>query len=276
MAGSTVGRRVLWLLVFWVSACTGPMVEPDSQTYYVAPLVSYLRECPEYNCRVVGELYQGEAVTLLARRGEEWWQFYSPRTGLAGWLPASLVSRLPGPISPNYFIRENVTLRDCPGPDCRGHKQLARGEEVQKIGDNGKGWWRVLSTKDKAVGWVPAAQVAAAPATPMLAAPKYQPLFVAPPALKLHALPLEDSPVVKVIARNEAVEKVAAAGTRWLKVRHAKSSAEGWTRAGNLKETLVVTAEPPPRPKKAKKKSAVKKATEPAPPPEPEVKPEPM
>jgi hypothetical protein len=46
-----------------ISTCTSPQVPTGSGIYYVAPVVSYLRECPGYDCKVIDELSQGDAVT---------------------------------------------------------------------------------------------------------------------------------------------------------------------------------------------------------------------
>jgi len=271
------GLGLLCLVLALISACAAPQVAEAPETYYVTTLISYLRECPEYNCQVVAELYRGDAVKFLDNRGEDWWQMYSERTGRTGWLQSSLLSQTPLAITEAYSVRENVTLRDCPSNDCPGHKLLLRGEEVQKIIDNGRGWWRVLAVKDKSMGWVPANQVSATPER--LAAPpelKKGSLFVGPETLELHALPLGDTQVVKVLNRNDKVEKLSEPGGQWLKVRHPKSGAEGWTKTNYLKDSPVVAEEAPPKKKKAKKKVAAQKSKEEAPPQSPVMKPEPM
>jgi uncharacterized protein YgiM (DUF1202 family) len=270
--------NLLWLVLVLISACAGPQVTEAPETYYVTTVISYLRECPEYNCQVVAELYRGDAVKFLGRRGEGWWQLYSERTDRTGWLQGSLLSQTPLAITEAYYVRENVTLRDCPSNDCPGHKLLSRGEEIQKIIDNGKGWWRVLAAKDKSLGWVPANQISATAES--LAAPsapeKKGAWFVGPETLELHALPLGDSQVVKAVNRNDQVEKLSEPGGQWLKVRHLKSGAEGWTRTSLLKDSPVVAEEAPPKKKKAKKKVAAQKSKEESPPKSPVLKPEPM
>jgi uncharacterized protein YgiM (DUF1202 family) len=272
------GLSLLWLVLGLISACAAPQVAEPPETYYVTTVISYLRECPEYNCQVVAELYRGDAVKLLGRGGEDWWQLYSERTGRTGWLQSSLLSQTPQAITEAYYVRENVTLRDCPGNDCPGHKLLLRGDEVQQIIDNGKGWWRVLAVKDRSLGWVPANQVSATPV--ILAAPPAPEnkgaWFVGPETLELHALPLGDTQVVKVLNRNDQVEKLSEPGGQWLKVRHPKSGAEGWTKTSYLKDSPVVAEEAPPKRKKAKKKVATQKSKEEAPPKSPVLKPEPM
>jgi uncharacterized protein YgiM (DUF1202 family) len=269
---------LLWLLLALISACAGPHLAEAPETYYVTAVVSYLRECPEYNCQVVAELYRGDAVKLLVRNGKDWWQLYSERTGRTGWLQSTLLSHSPLAITEAYYVRENVTLRDCPGNDCPGHKLLLRGEEVQKIIDNGKGWWRVLAAKDKSLGWVLAKLVSATPESVAGPPPpeKKGSWFVGPETLELHALPLGDSQVVKVVNRNDQVEKLSEPGGQWLKVRHPKSGAEGWTKTSYLKDAPVVAEEAPPKRKKAKKKVAAQKSKEEAPPKSPVLKPEPM
>jgi uncharacterized protein YgiM (DUF1202 family) len=272
------GLGVLWLVLALVSACAVHQVAEGPETYYVTTVICYLRECPEYNCQVVAELYRGDAVKMLARPGEDWWQLYSERTGQTGWLQSSLLSHTPLPRTDVYYIREQVTLRDCPSNDCPGHKLLFPGDEVQKISDDGKGWWRVLAAKDKSMGWMPTNQISDRPESP--AAPlepeRKSILFVGPPTLDLHALPLNDSQVVKVVDRNDQVEKLSESGGQWLKVRHPKSGAEGWTRTDYLKDSPVVAEEPPTKRKKANKKAAAKKSKEEASHEAPVLKPEPM
>jgi uncharacterized protein YgiM (DUF1202 family) len=269
------GLSPLWLALALISACAAPQVTEVAETYYVTPVISYLRECPEYNCQVVAELYRGDAVKPLSRPGGEWWKLYSERTDRTGWLQSSLLSQTP-PQMTEAYIREEVTLRDCPSNDCPGHKVLFGGEAVQKISDNGKGWWRVLAGKDRSLGWVPSNQVSERPESLAAPAEKKGSLFVAPPTLELHALPLSDSEAVKVLNRNDQVERVAEAGEQWVKVRHSKSGAEGWAKSSYLKDSPVVAEEPPPKKKKAKKKTAAKKSKEEAPSKSPVLKPEPM
>ena len=95
-------------------------------------------------------------------------------------------------------------------------------------------------------------------------------LFVAPATLDLHSLPLISSPTLKVLNRNDKVEKLYESGPSWLKVRHPDSGAEGWTLARFLSETAVSPEPPLTHRKKKPKKDPAKKKPHKETPPKPE------
>jgi uncharacterized protein YgiM (DUF1202 family) len=265
---------LLILAAILMASCAVSPVTPQG-TYYVTPVVSYLRQCPQYDCEVAATLYQADALEFLDRKDNDWWQMHSDRTGQTGWIQSNLLSRTPVSVQTFYVVPEKLPLRECPTPDCPVSEILQQGDRVQKIVDHGHGWWRILVEKDKTIGWIPVDQVTENPVSAKVSVPPPASLlFVAPATLSLHVLPLASSPTVKVLNRNEKVEKLSESGAKWLKVRHPDSGAEGWTLARFLKEALV-SAEPPiiRKKKRVKKEPAKKKPHKEGPPefPKPEV-----
>lgn len=248
----------LALSLILMPACM-TLVTPPQGTYYVVPVVSYLRECPEYDCKVVSELYRADAMEFLDRKGNEWWQMRSQRTDRTGWIQSNLLSPIPVSMQTFYVIPKKLPLRECPTKDCPVSKTLLQGEDVQKIDENKEGWWRVLAGKDRIIGWIPADQVSETSAKVAIQPPKENFMFVAPASLNLHFLPLISSRVVKVLSRNDKVEKLYASGSEWLKVRHTSSGAEGWTMAHSLKEAPVPAESQIILKKKKSKKEPVRK-----------------
>jgi uncharacterized protein YgiM (DUF1202 family) len=241
-------------------------VETKPSVYYVTPVITYLKECPGYDCKVVGELYRADRVEQLEAK-DNWWRVRLDKGTLTGWLQPELLSPTPVEAAYYYVAADSLELRDCPGPDCPLAKILLKGDRVQKIAENDQGWFRVLVEKDASIGWIPAAQVSDQAVQPeATSAPEKEYYYAAAATTNLYSLPLFSSKIVKVLPLNEKMEKLAQHGKDWFKVRHPGSGAEGWAAAKDLK-TSPVTAEPPKPKKKFRKK--------PAPKPQPEAPPDP-
>jgi len=267
------GITLLFFVAIFISSCVPPPVAPKPSVYYVTPVITYLKECPAYDCKVVGELYRADRVEPLEVK-DNWRRVRLEKGALTGWLPQELLSPTPVEALNFYVAADSLELRECPSPDCPFRKILLRGDRVQKIDENDQGWLRVLVEKDASIGWILASQVTdQAPRTEAQPDAAKEYLYAAAASMNLYSLPLFSSKIVKTLPLNEKVEVLVHHGKDWFKVRHLASGAEGWAAAKDLKSAPVST-EPPPKPKKKfRKKPAPPKPPQPGPdeaPPEPE------
>ncbi len=266
LAGPRAALGLALAVLLGAGGCVTPETAVTPEYMYVTPILAYLRACPEYSCKIVGEVYGADQVEVLEKQGD--WQRVRP-TGQQtdGWIQGELLSRGQVAAEKVYVTVKDLPLRDGAGMDFPYRVKLQPGDAVQKIDSNHRGWWRVLAVKDKSSGWIPAQAVSAsytppaAAAAPAPAQAGGKPLyFAATPDLKLYSLPLFSSRVVKELPLNDKVEKLAQSGEEWLRVRHLASGAEGWVAARFLSETRV---SPPPA-RKAKAKPRKKTAPPPA------------
>jgi len=257
--GMALLAGALWLAGGCVTATA-----PGPPTYMaVSPMLAYLRHCPAYECQIVREVYKADEVEVLEKRDDGWYRV-RPRGGIReGWIQAELLTSGPVEVEKLYVTAPGAPLREAPGKEAPFRVKLQRGDRVQKIDDNGQGWWRVLSEKDKAVGWLPSGTVAPALAAPAAAAPApvAQPhpkatYFVAIPTMNIYSLPLFSSKPLKELHLNDRVEKVAESDSAWVKVRHVASGAEGWAASRYLKDAPVPPPTPTRKPKPKRKKTA--------------------
>ena len=265
-------RRWLWsgiiLLGFislFCSSCVPQQVQTKPAVYYVTPVITYLKECPAYDCKVVGEVYRADRLERLEVKGD-WWRMRLAKGTLTGWLQRELLSPTPVAVSYYYVAAASLELRECPRPDCPFQKILMKGDRVQKIEDNGQGWFRVMAEKDASIGWVPVDQLSEkAQKAEVKPPPEKAYYYAAAATVNLHSLPLFSSTIVKSVPLNAKVEKLAQHGKDWFKVRHPASGAEGWVAAKDLKDSPVAAKKP-----RLKRKPKRKAKPKPAPPPEPE------
>lgn len=266
IAQAGLGRSI-WLvvLVLVLSSCalterlTGGKQGPE--VYYTIPSVTYIREFPGYASRIVDTVYRGEQVTILSRIEGEWCRVQTPGNQ-QGWIQQPLLSPVPLRVETYYVQVAEVPLREEPHKEVISRQILHRGAEVRKLAENEQGWWRVLVVKDKSMGWLPAATVAASPPQETLpgaakarseekaaetasrSRPAPKQFFVAINSLELHLLPLVSSEVVKVLQFNEKVEEVYRSGSKWLKVRYPETGVQGWTLASYLSESAAKAPKP--------------------------------
>ncbi|MFZ5452738.1 MAG: SH3 domain-containing protein [Thermodesulfobacteriota bacterium] len=264
------GILLLCGIALWCSACAPKKVETNPAVYYVTPVITYLKECPGYDCKVVGELYRADRLERLEVKGD-WWRMRLAGGTLTGWLQRELLSAQPVAAVYYYVAADSLELRDCPSPDCPFGKILLKGDRVQKIDSNDQGWLRVLVEKDASLGWIPGDQVSdQVQKAEVKPAPEKAYYYAAAATVSLHSLPLFSSPIVKSLPLNAKLEKLAQHGQDWFKVRHPASGAEGWIAAKDLKDSPV-TQKPAPKKKRRFKKKAVPSQPKPgSPSPEPE------
>jgi uncharacterized protein YgiM (DUF1202 family) len=130
--------------------------------YYIAPVVSYLRECPRHDCKVIDDLSQGDAVAFFNSTGY-WWQVRSERTGHIGWVPAAqVVPAFPGPAKPAAAISRmsylfvgasELNLYSLPLTSSPVVKVLHLNNKMEKISEAGTGWVKVRDSLSGAEGW---------------------------------------------------------------------------------------------------------------------------
>jgi len=243
-------------IALFFGSCAPQQIETKPAAYYATPVITYLKECPGYDCQVVGEVYKGDQVEQLEVK-DHWWLVRTKRNNLKGWLQPELLSPEPVPVDNYYVAVDSVELRECPSPDCPFRKILLKGDRVEKIAENDQGWLRVLVEKDASIGWIPLAQLSERPEQPAIKteAEEKAYLYAAATTIDLHSLPLFSSKVVKSLPLNEKVEVLVQHGKDWFKVRHLLSGAEGWAAARDLKDAPVI-AEPPKPKRKFRKKPA--------------------
>jgi len=269
MENRRLWSRILLFLgfAFFLGSCVPQQVETKPPpVYYTTPVVTYLKECPGYDCKAVGELHRGDQVEQLEVK-DDWWRVRATRSNLKGWLSRELLSPEPVPVENYYVAAGSLELRECPSPDCPFRKILLKGDRLEKIAENDQGWLRVLVEKDGSIGWVPLAQLSERPAQPPLKpeAEEKAFLYTAAAAVNLYSLPLFSSKLLKTMPLNEKVEVLVHHGKDWIKVRHQASGAEGWAAARDLKESPVVAESPKPKRKFRRKPAPPKPKPEEAP-----------
>lgn len=256
------GLILVLLALSMVSACEAPRAYPPPIVYYyVSPSTTFLRSCPSYGdeCVIVATVYSGDRVELLDRSDYGWSRVRLDRSGAVGWIPSDLLSLSPLPAT-YYVTMNNVYLRECGDHNCRALELLYRGDRVEKIDQDNRGWWRVTSFKTRATGWIPVYAVSPRPGPPYY--------YVNVTSLALRAGPSTGSRILATLRLNDQVELLGTSPTGWGEVRVARSGIIGWVAVRYL-ETFPVSY-PKPVPKKAKPPSKKE-----APPEEPEETPKP-
>jgi uncharacterized protein YgiM (DUF1202 family) len=251
---------LLLLILLMAGACQQPAYYPPPVYYYVTPPVTYLRDCPSYDCGVTTNLYSGDQVEFLDRNEYGWDRVRVTRTGAVGWIPEQLLS--PAPVPPVYYVALNtVYLRDCADYNCRSLELLYRGDRVEKIEQNYLGWWRVKSNKTGNIGWVPASALSPTPGPPYY--------YVNVTSLALRAGPSTGSKILTTLGFNQQVEWLGLGPGGWAQVRDTRTGIIGWAAARYLESFPVSYPKPVYKKPKAGAKKAAPKEEEEAPAPTP-------
>lgn len=206
-----------------VSGCQPPATTggyPVSPTYnYVVPTVTYLRDCPGYDCGIVSEVYSGDRVVVLDRNDFGWVRVQLDRTGGIGWISSDLLSYSPVPAS-FYVSLRNVYLRNCADYNCTALELLHRGDRVDRLDQDSRGWWRVRSFRTGTTGWIPAAALAIRPGPPYY--------YVNVNSLALRSGPSTGNRVLTTLGFNQQVEVLGSGSGGWLQVRDTRTNIIGW------------------------------------------------
>ncbi len=244
-----VAALVGMLLALTLAAgCQTPVTGgyPVSPTYYyVTPSATYLRECPGYECGVVTEVYSGDRVVVLDRNDFGWSRVQLDRTGAVGWTLNDFLSLSPVPAS-YYVAFSTVYMRDCADYNCRAVELLHRGDRVEKLDQDYRGWWRVMSFKSRKSGWVPASAVSPRPGPPYY--------YVDVSSLALRSGPGTSYRMIGTLNLNQQVEMLGMGPGGWAQVRDVRSGLIGWAASRYLESIPVPHPRPVPRKGHAPKK----------------------
>lgn len=250
--GLLLGMLALALL----SGCQPPVTTggyPVSPTYnYVVPTVTYLRDCPGYDCGIVTEVYSGDRVVVLDRNDFGWVRVQLDRTGGIGWISSDLLSY--GPVPASFYVSlRNVYLRNCADYNCTALELLHRGDRVDRLDQDSRGWWRVRSFRSGTTGWLPASALS------IRSGPPYY--YVNVNSLALRAGPSTGNRVLTTLGFNQQVEVLGSGPGGWLQVRDSRTNTIGWA-YGRYLESLPVShprsapsqpaRKPAPQPEKPK------------------------
>ncbi len=242
-AGKTGRLGALAAVLAFLAGCqTSPFyayspTPPPPQYYYVLPTSTYLRGCPGYGdeCAIITQVFAGDRVQLLDRNDAGWFRVKAERTGMVGWIPSSLLSLSPAPA---FFYVSAVSeyLRECADYNCRGLELLRRGDRVEKLDQDPRGWWRVMSMKTKRVGWLPVFAVSPQPGPPYM--------YVNVSSLALRAGPGTSHRMIATLSLNDRVEVLSMGPGGWAQVRDVRRNLIGWS-ASRYLESFPVTAPTP-------------------------------
>jgi uncharacterized protein YgiM (DUF1202 family) len=237
MRGRSMMKGLLLILAALAlfSGCQTPASStggyPVAPTYnYVVPTMTYLRDCPGYECGIVSEVYSGDRVVVLDRNDFGWSRVQLDRTGGIGWLPGELLSlsSVPGSF---YVSLATVYLRNCADYNCPGVELLRRGDRVDKLDQDGRGWWRVRSFRSGKSGWVPAAALS------IRSGPPYY--YVNVNSLALRSGPSTGNKIITTLNLNNQVELLGSGVGGWLEVRDLRTNLIGWVYGRYLESVPV-------------------------------------
>lgn len=228
---------MLTLLLGLAWSCTKPqVVKPPEGPFYVTPEITYLQDSPGYDGNVLGPLYSGDKVERVDVGESNWWRVELRRSGQTGWVRKELLS--PNPVATVfYYVNEDtLTLLECPRSDCIPLQLLFRGDQVQRVEEADRGWYRVLVIKSRSLGWVPASSLTERIEDTQLKHLRKPYYYVAVRKLVLRGIPSNRSEAIRTLQFNDQVQKLGETKD-WFKVRQPSSGAVGWVTSHDL-ETL--------------------------------------
>ena len=245
------GWVALGLILILAGSCAKAPVITQPIHFYIIPEITYLRESPGYEERVLSQLNRGDQVDLLEDGDSSWWRVQQVSSGQIGWVQKALLSS--EPISGRFYYvnLDNIPLRDSPRNDGQTLKLLSRGDRVNKFDENHQGWWRVQASGSGILGWLPAAALTEQFANTQSMQPQKEYYYVAVNKLGLRAKPWIKDEIIRNLQFNEQVQKIAQNSQGWFKVRLPADGALGWVISRYL-EPLPLTAPRSEAPTKAK------------------------
>jgi uncharacterized protein YgiM (DUF1202 family) len=209
-----------------------PAPPPPPEYYYVLPSSTYVRGCPSYGdeCAIIAQVFAGDRVQLLDRNAAGWSQVKAERTGMVGWIPTSLLSLSPVPAF--FYVSANSEyLRECSDYNCRGLELLRRGDRVEKLDQDPRGWWRVMSLKSRKVGWIPVFAVSPQSGPPFM--------YVNVSSLALRSGPGTSYKMIGTLSLNDQVEVMNMGAGGWAQVRDVRRNFFGWCASRYLEAVPV-------------------------------------
>jgi uncharacterized protein YgiM (DUF1202 family) len=236
------GLLLILFLLTLLSGCEMPAATggyPVAPKYnYIIPTVTYLRDCPGYECGIVSELYSGDRVVVLDRNDFGWVRVQLERTGAIGWISSDMLSYSPVPAT-FYVSLATAHLRSCADYNCAAVELLHRGDRVDKLDQDNRGWWRVRSFRTNNAGWIPAAALSIKPGPPYY--------YVNVSSLALRSGPSTSNQMLTTLGLNSRVEVLASGVGGWLQVRDTRTNLIGWVYGRYLEAFPVSSPRPAPK-----------------------------
>ncbi len=249
------GLILILLALLLVSACEQPRPYPVAPEYnYIVPTTTYLRDCPGYECGVVTDVYSGDRVIVLDRNDFGWARVQLERTGAIGWIYGDLLSYSPVPAT-FYVSLASVYLRSCADYNCPAVELLHRGDRVDKLDQDNRGWWRVRSLQSGKSGWIPASVLS------VRSGPPYY--YVNVSSLALRSGPSTGNKILTTLGLNSQVEMLGSGVGGWVQVRDVRTNIIGWVYGRYLESAPVRSPRPVPTRRSPSRKGAPE--SEPAP-----------
>jgi len=242
------GLILILLALLLVGACVQPGPYPVAPSYnYVVPTTTYLRDCPGYECGIVADLYSGDRVVVLDRNDFGWARVQLDRTGAIGWIAADLLSYSPVPAT-FYVSLVSVYLRNCADYNCPAVELLRRGDQVDKLDQDGRGWWRIRAFRSGNSGWVPASALSIRPGPPYY--------YVNVTSLALRSGPSTGNQILTTLGLNQQMEMLGSGVGGWMQVRDVRTNIIGWVYGRYLEASPVRSPRPVPKHRSPSRKEA--------------------
>lgn len=243
MISCSYWTRFITLLLLLGVACScaqPPVVKAPEGPFFVTPEITYLLDSPGPGGKVLGPLYKGDKVEIVDTGESPWWQVKLQRSGQVGWVRKELLSSEPVATAFYYVNDDTLPLLECPRPDCLPLHLLFRGEQVQRVEEGDRGWWRVMVVKSHSLGWVPASALTENiedTRQKQIRKPYY---YVAVRKLILRANPSNHGQVIRTLGFNDQVQKIGETKD-WFQVRQPSTGALGWVPSRDLEGLPLVS-----------------------------------
>jgi uncharacterized protein YgiM (DUF1202 family) len=242
----------LFLLLGIACSCAQPpVVKAPEGPFFVTQEITYLLDRPGLGGNVLGPLYKGDRVESVNVGEAPWWQVKLQRSGQVGWVRKELLSSIPVATGFYYVNEDTLPLLECPGADCLPLHLLFRGEQVRRVEDGDRGWWRVQVSKSHSLGWVPASALTEnIEATRQKQTPKPY-YYVAVKKLILRATPSNRGQVIRTLQFNDQVQKIGET-KGWYQIRQPSTGALGWVLSRELENLPMISPRGVPSKKEIK------------------------
>jgi uncharacterized protein YgiM (DUF1202 family) len=228
-------RFITFFLLLGVacSCAQTPVVKAPEGPFFVSPEITYLLDSPGHGGNVLGPLYKGDKVELVDAGASPWWQVKLQRSGQVGWVRKELLSSDPVATGFYYVNEDTLPLLECPRPDCLPLHLLFRGEQVRRVEEGDRGWWRVSVVKSRTLGWVPASALTENIEDTRQKQIRNLYYYVAVRKLILRANPSNRGQVIRTLQFNDQVQKIGETKD-WYQVRQPSTGALGWVLSRDL------------------------------------------
>ena len=230
----------LFLLLGVASSCAPThVVKAPEGSFYVTPEITYLLDNPGHGGNVLGPLYKGDKVDRVDVGESPWWQVKLQRSAQVGWVRQELLSS--GPVATVfYYVNEDpLPLLECPRADCLPLHLLYRGEQVRRVEEGDRGWWRIQVVKSYSLGWAPGSALTEhIEDTRQKHTPKPY-YYVAVKKLILRAKPSNRGQVIRTLRFNDQVQKIGETKD-WYQVRQPSTGALGWVHSRDLENLPLI------------------------------------